>query len=477
MNLLEKTTHLIKKHGIYPKKSLGQNFCVDATLLKRMVDYSNIDSNDEVLEVGAGLGFLTDVLSKVAKKVYAIEIDPKLTKVLEKRFEEKRNVIIINEDVLTTELPKINKVVANPPYSISSPLIFKLLELKFQNAIITLQEDFAKRLTAEKGNSNYGRLTVMVYRKADINIIERIPKSAFFPSPKVESALIHIVPRKSPFNVLDEEAFSDLVKSLFNQRRKKIKNALITYLRDKGIGDNEKKLLVKELPNLEKRVHMLAPEELGLLSDEVHRRIIKDSKTFYKDYVFLVFSDVYKPSEDTFLIADNLKVKDGEKVLDVGTGCGILAIIASERAKKVIATDVNPHAVKCSKLNAKINERDNRVEVRRGRLFEVIKPKEKFDLIIFNPPYLPVKKSQKRSWINKAWSGSTNGRSVIDAFLMEAPNYLEGNGRILLLQSTLSDKGETRKRLEKAGLKTRVIAEKKVNFETLFLLEAKKNSL
>lgn len=476
MSLLGEALCLIRKYGVRPKKRMGQSFCIDAELLKRMVEYSGVNGEDEVLEIGAGLGFLTEFLSDAAKKVFAVEVDPRLIKVLEDRFKEQRNIVIIKEDVLETRLPRFDKVVANPPYSISSPLIFKLLECDFRNATLTLQEDFARRLVAQRGDGNYGRLTVTAYFKAETRILEYVPNTAFQPPPRIASAVVQIVPRKAPFEILDEKTFSNLVRDLFTQRRKKLKNALQTYVRRRGIESDEERALVERLPYLETRVYTLAPEEFGNLSNEVYRSMVNSTKTLYKGHVFYVFSDVYKPSDDTFLIADNLEVKDQAKVLDVGTGCGILAILAAEKAGKVVATDANPYAVQCTELNSKLNNLLDKMEVRRGRLFEAVKPGEKFDLIIFNPPYLPIEEDEGESWIEASWSGGSGGRRATNEFISKAPEHLEEDGRIVLLQSTLSDSGETRNMLGKAGLKTRILAKKKLDFESIFLVEAKKPS-
>jgi len=472
MSLLEETKRLLNKQKIYPKKTLGQNFCLDLDLMKRMVKYAAVNLDDIVLEVGAGLGFLTELLSKTAKRVYAVEVDLKLADGLKEKFRDRANIVIITGDVLKVQLPKFNKVVSNPPYSISSPLIFRLVERSFKNAVLTLQKDFAERLTAEKGSSNYGRLSVMVYRKAGIKILENVQKKSFYPTPKVDSTLIRLTPRNPPFTVINEDFFSDLVKTLFNQRKKKMKNSLKKY--STGIERKEWRVLTGDLPYLESRVHQLSPEEIGVIADGVYWRVIKSEKIFYRDHLFYVFQDVYKPAEDSFLMAENLKVRLKEKVLDVGTGCGILAILASEKASNVIATDVNPHAVKCAQLNAQISGKAKKVEVRTGNLFDPVKTSESFDLIVFNPPYLPVKKTNSDNWIEDAWSGGAEGRQVIDRFLEEAPAHLNDDGRILLLLSTLSDRGETKRRLEEAGLKMEVISEKKLDFETIFLIEAKK---
>lgn len=195
---------------------------------------------------------------------------------------------------------------------------------------------------------------------------------------------------------------------------------------------------------------------------------------FYKGYVFNISDLVYMPSDDTILLAKYLKVYPGEIILDMGTGCGVLAILAAEKARKVVGVDINPHAIICATKNVELNAVDVRkIVFRQGNLFEPISTDEKFNLIIFNSPYLPVEET-KEGWLEKAWSGGINGRGVIDRFISAAPNYLKENGRILLLQSTLSDVNKTVENLRKLKLNVRVIAEEKLEFETLVLILAKK---
>lgn len=195
---------------------------------------------------------------------------------------------------------------------------------------------------------------------------------------------------------------------------------------------------------------------------------------FYADLSFEVFEEVYEPADDTFLIADKLDqaIVEGDTVLDIGTGCGILAVIASKKAGKVVATDVNPHAVECAKRNAKANRAASNLEVRLGDLFEPILKTEKFDVILFNAPYLPSTPKEQKAWISRAWAGGRAGRKVIDNFIANAPNYLEAKGRILLAQSTLSNVQRTLMRFSDIGLDAKAIAEKKVAFETIVVIQA-----
>lgn len=198
-------------------------------------------------------------------------------------------------------------------------------------------------------------------------------------------------------------------------------------------------------------------------------------KVFFADYAFNVSEDVYEPAEDTFLFAENLRVKFGDFVLDMGTGCGILGIIAAEKASGVVAVDINPYAVRCAKENAKLNRVADKMFFVQGDLFSPLKLTVKFDLILFNTPYLPVE-CENGCWLERAWAGGAAGRQVIDRFIYETPKHLKPNGRILLMQSTLSGVDETLKKFEGQGLKAEVTAQRALPFfETIVLIEARSN--
>jgi release factor glutamine methyltransferase len=197
-------------------------------------------------------------------------------------------------------------------------------------------------------------------------------------------------------------------------------------------------------------------------------------KMFFGKYVFVVSREVYEPAEDTFLMAQNLSVRQGEKVLDMGTGCGILAVLAAEKTSEVVAVDVNPLAVACAKKNAKLNGVAAKVETFLGNLFDAIEANEKFDLILFNAPYLPVERGEGKSWIEKAWAGGKTGRTVIDQFISKASNYLTENGRILLVQSSLSNVGETLRQFSQHKLCATLVGEEKLAFEKIVLIEARR---
>jgi len=196
-------------------------------------------------------------------------------------------------------------------------------------------------------------------------------------------------------------------------------------------------------------------------------------KVFFKDYAFYVWDSVYEPAEDSFLFVENLKVKEGERVLDMGTGCGILGIVAAEKASKVLAVDINPYAVHCAKENAKLNHVADKMFFVQGDLFTPIKPNKKFDLIMFNAPYLPCEPEEKNEWLGLAWYGGLDGRTVIDRFTCEVSKHLKSDGRVLLMQSTLADVDKTLEAFYKNGFKVKIVAELSLPlFETIMLIKA-----
>ena len=197
-------------------------------------------------------------------------------------------------------------------------------------------------------------------------------------------------------------------------------------------------------------------------------------RVYFGDYVFFVDENVYEPAEDSFLFADNLGVEAGDAVLDLGTGCGILGILAAEKARVVVAADVNPYAVRCAKRNAECNNVRGKMSFVQGNLFTWLSEKTMFDAIFFNAPYLPVDKGEVDSWIGRAWAGGVSGRQVIDRFISEVPGYLKRTGRVFLMQSTLANVDETIRRFADCHLNAGVVAERALPFfETVVLIEAR----
>ena len=201
--------------------------------------------------------------------------------------------------------------------------------------------------------------------------------------------------------------------------------------------------------------------------------VFQNKTLFFNEFKFVIHDHVYEPAEDSFLFAEKLDVKQDERVLDMGVGCGILGLLSTKKAKEVVGIDINPFAVRCAKGNAVLNNVKKRISFIQGDLFSPIKKTEKFDLILFNAPYLPEVELNSLTWIERAWFGGLTGRKVIDAFLSEVINYLSKKGRILLLQSTLSNLERTIFRFVEYNLKTKIIAKTAVPFfETIALIEA-----
>ena len=270
-NLLQRAKHFLRLYGVSPKKRLGQNFTVDIDILQRLVSHASLTKDDVVLEVGAGFGFLTPLLSVACKKVIAVEVDSTLTNFLRKQLRSLQNVELIEGDVLKVSLPPFNKVVSAPPYSISSPLLFHLLENKFDSAVLILQKEFAERLAASVGTKDYGRLTVNVYYRADVELLDLVPRTMFYPTPDVDSMIVRLKPRAAPFHVDNEAMFFELVRTLFTLRNKKLRNALIPFLYQHELSRENAAELADSIIYSEMRVRELAPEDFGILSNELRK--------------------------------------------------------------------------------------------------------------------------------------------------------------------------------------------------------------
>lgn len=273
-NLLRRAKKLLRLYNFYPKKRLGQNFTVNSEILHHLVSHACLTKNDIVLEIGAGFGFLTQLLALKAKKVVAIEIDPSLVTFLKEHLQNFDNVELIEGDFLEVSVPKFNKVVAAPPYSISSPLLFRLLKNKFDSAFLILQKEFAERLAASVGTKDYGRLTVSIYYRATVELLEPVPRTMFYPPPNVDSMILCLTPRRHPpFFVEDESFFFDLVRVLFTQRNKKVRNSVVPFLRQHEMSRSEVTIFADSLTHSQKRVRELTPEDFGFLANEIFQKI------------------------------------------------------------------------------------------------------------------------------------------------------------------------------------------------------------
>lgn len=227
----KETKDLLKKYGLHAKKKFGQNFLVDLNILNRIVDVADIDEDSHVIEIGPGLGSLTELLVKRAKKVTAYEIDKDMIMVLEDRLADCDNLEIIEGDILKEEI-KIEgevTVVANLPYYITTPILFKLLEsdLKIRKIVVMMQKEVAQRLEGSVNTKDYNSLSVAIQYRTTPKIAFAVPREVFVPKPNVDSSVLVLdVLSKPRVDVDDEEHFFKVVKSSFVQRRKTLANNL-----------------------------------------------------------------------------------------------------------------------------------------------------------------------------------------------------------------------------------------------------------
>lgn len=239
------TLHILKTFGIHMSKKLGQNFLINEAIVDGIVDAAAIKPGEAVLEIGPGIGTLTQGLAEAGAQVTAIELDRKLLDVLAKTLQGYDNVRVVHGDILridiSREIPvKKYKVVANLPYYITTPIIMKFLEehLPVELLVTMVQKEVAQRMVAAPGTKDYGALSVSVQYYTQPEIMFLVPPQSFMPPPAVESAVIRCTVRSEPpVDVKDERLFFRVVKAAFGQRRKTLANALKGGGIDKTIID------------------------------------------------------------------------------------------------------------------------------------------------------------------------------------------------------------------------------------------------
>ena len=226
----------LREYGLFPKKRLGQHFLVDRNILNKIVRTAEVGKDDVIVEVGPGLGEMTLALARLAKQVIAVEIDPHLVEILKKKSGGFPNVEVVKSDILKVDFRYFFKrggqpikVVANLPYQISTPLLFRFIEAKevFSAFTLMLQKEVAERMEAVPGGKEYGPLSIFVQLFLDVSIRFFIKPSAFFPPPKVESAVVQMAWKEKPMvGTHHEEWFRSVVRAGFGYRRKTLVNAL-----------------------------------------------------------------------------------------------------------------------------------------------------------------------------------------------------------------------------------------------------------
>lgn len=261
MSLRNAVKSLERAGFLKPVRLLGQHFMVDENVLSRMVDYACVSGNDVVLEIGAGLGFLTNLLAERAKLVYAVELDRRLADYLRSRFPGSSNVRILEGDFLKLKVEHFDKVVSNPPYVISTPMVLKLIELSPKLMVLTLQDEFSRKLYAEPGSPSYSRLTVLTALNYRVEVLEYLPPKVFYPRSRVKSVIVRLTRRPDALTPQRLKTLRLVVDKAFSFRNKTLRSFV--------------KRILPDLPlrcDLGVRVYCAPPEVFLEIADAVIQR-------------------------------------------------------------------------------------------------------------------------------------------------------------------------------------------------------------
>ncbi|MFS2236871.1 16S rRNA (adenine(1518)-N(6)/adenine(1519)-N(6))-dimethyltransferase RsmA [Staphylococcus hominis] len=281
-----RTKELLNQFDFNFKKSLGQNFLVDVNIIHKIIDASHIDKSTGIIEVGPGMGSLTEQLAKSAKKVLSFEIDQRLIPVLKETLHPYDNVTIINEDILKADIATaVNMylndcdkimVVANLPYYITTPILLNLMQqdIPIDGYVVMMQKEVGERLNAEVGTKAYGSLSIATQYYTETSKVLTVPKSVFMPPPNVDSIVVKLMQREKPLVSVDnEQAFFKLAKAAFAQRRKTINNNYQNFFKD---GKKYKSQIHQWLENAN-----IDPKRRGeTLSIQDFARLYEEKKNF-----------------------------------------------------------------------------------------------------------------------------------------------------------------------------------------------------
>lgn len=286
----KRTKAIIDQYGIHAKKGFGQNFLVDMNILTGIVKAADIQPTDNVIEIGPGIGALTEQLAKAAGEVVAVEIDSDLLPILDEVLKPYDNVQVVNQDILQANLPALIqqkfthperpvKVVANLPYYITSPILMHLLSTPVQWATICvmMQKEVAERLTAQVGTKQYGALTLAIEYSMDAHLAFGVSRHSFVPAPNVDSAVVVLTPRKKPLTErpFDQDKLFGLVKACFAHRRKTLWNNLKAVV---GKDNNQQGVAKQVLADLQinpgQRPETLTLDQYIGLANGLHQKQI-----------------------------------------------------------------------------------------------------------------------------------------------------------------------------------------------------------
>lgn len=279
-----RTKEILNKYGFSFKKSLGQNFLIDPNILRNIVSHAKLTENSGAIEVGPGIGALTEHLARVAKKVVSFEIDQRLLPVLEDTLSPYDNVTIVHSDILKADVEKVVKeemtgiedimVVANLPYYVTTPILLKLLNdrLPIRGFVVMMQKEVADRITAKPGTKEYGSLSIAIQYYVTAEVAMVVPKTVFMPQPNVDSAVIRLIKHdEPPVKVINEDFLFEVTRASFAQRRKTILNNLQSGL---PAGKEKKQLILDALESVNvdptRRGETLSIQEFGKLADALY---------------------------------------------------------------------------------------------------------------------------------------------------------------------------------------------------------------
>ena len=262
-NLFSELSGLMAKYSFTPNKRLAQHFIVNEKIIQRIIAEANLQKTDIVLEIGAGTGFLTRELLKHSS-VIAVEKDAALAELLKAELPQEK-LQVVCADFLEANLPKFNKIIAFPPYSISSEIIYKLFELEFDSAFLVFQKEFVGKLTAFPGFWEYNAITVLAQYYFELKVICHVGKNSFFPRPKSDSVLLKLETKKMHGKAKNEESFQIFVKTIFRFGNKNLRNALRLshQFLEKSIKSKKNYLeKIEKIEEGEKKVNLLEVEEI-----------------------------------------------------------------------------------------------------------------------------------------------------------------------------------------------------------------------
>ena len=269
----DRIRQMLRKYGVRPDKTLGQSFLVDPEVAREIIRSADLDRETSVLEIGGGLGILSEMIARVAGDVHVVEVDSRLAEALREVLGTYSNVDIIEGDALEVDLPDVNRVVSNLPYSISSAITFRLMnEISFDFAVLMYQKEFAHRLLAVPGTQDYSRLSIDAQYLAKFQHIMEVPAEMFYPVPAVDSVVVKVEPRKDGRFARNQDVFFWLVHGIYSYPNKQLRKALGIWLKNMSEDKNTVDTIIEGVSDAlhgNERLRTLNQDKLITLADAI----------------------------------------------------------------------------------------------------------------------------------------------------------------------------------------------------------------